>query len=200
MNFRAKEMNTMHRQRPVISGRPIDGDLDLQAHRDLVEGFSGQCVTELMSGQLHEMCELASVLSTDRLDSVDPPYRWTVRQVFAHLVDAERIFGDRMLRVAAGDRTDLPSWDQDAYANARFGLGNFGQLVTELGHLRQANLLLLRRLAPKAWDQRGNVGGSPMTVRGLAWVCAAHMDHHFKIVRQRCDVASPNDESKAGDF
>lgn len=170
----------------LCSRRPADDEVSLDYHRKLIAGVLGDDVLEVYPRQSHRLCELASSLSTEQVDHVHPPYLWSIRQVFEHCADAERVFGDRMMRIAAGDRTDLPAWDENAYAASRFGLGNFGHLVTELGFLREANRLLLRRLRPRVWDHVGTVDGQPITVRGLAWVAAGHLLHHLDIVQRRC--------------
>ncbi|EMI47345.1 DinB family protein [Rhodopirellula sp. SWK7] len=171
------------------SRRPSETDLSLDAHWDYVNRIEGECVLKLLSDQLYWFCELGSCLSSELVDRVHAPYTWTVRQAVEHCVDAERIFGDRMLRIAAGDTTNLPAWDENAYANARFGLGNIGHLISELGFLRQANLVLLGRLIPSAWDNVGRVDSHPITTRGIAWLAAAHVQHHFEIIEQRCEIA-----------
>lgn len=171
-----------------VSRRPDRDDLSIDYHRDLVRRQEGTCVLKLLKDQSYWLCELASCLSTDQVDTVHSPYQWTSRQVIEHCANAERIFGDRMLRICAGDSTNLPAWDENAYAESRFGLGNFGHLVSELGYLREANRLLLLRISPRVWDNQGFVDGNPISVRGIAWVTAAHLGHHLEIIEQRCTV------------
>lgn len=174
-----------------VSRRPDDDDLSLDYHRDLVRRVQGNCVLQVMRDQSYWLCELASSVSTDQVDKIHAPYAWTVRQVIEHCANAERIFGDRMVRISAGDSTNLQAWDENAYADSRFGLGNFGHLVSELGFLREANRLLLQRIGPRVWDNAGMVDGNRMTVRGLAWVTAGHLAHHLEIIEQRCSVQVP---------
>ncbi|MCM2370008.1 DinB family protein [Aporhodopirellula aestuarii] len=169
--------------------RPTQSDLSLEAHWNYVNRIEGECIMKVLADQLYWFCELGSCLSAELIDRVHSPYTWTVRQVVEHCVDAERIFGDRMLRIAAGDETNLPCWDENAYADARFGLGNVGHLISELGHLRQANLVLLGRIVPAAWDRVGTVDSHPITPRGIAWLAAAHVHHHFEIIEKRCDIS-----------
>ncbi|TWU50994.1 DinB superfamily protein [Rubripirellula tenax] len=156
--------------------------------RGLADRVEGACALEALEKQLFWLCELASHLSTEQVDKIHLPYHWTIRQVFEHCADAERVFGYRMLRIAAGDPTPLPSWDENAYADSRFGLGTFTNLVNEVAMLRQSNLLLLRRIEPKAWDRSVKVNGNRMTVRAIAWVTAGHLHHHFEIVEARCGM------------
>jgi hypothetical protein len=59
-----------------------------------------------------------------------PPYTWTIREVVGHLTDVERIFACRALRLARGDATPLPSFDENAYVNAaRFNRWTLGELL-----------------------------------------------------------------------
>ena len=158
-------------------------------HAALIDKPEGDCAIEALHDQSYWICELASSISVEQIDRIHQPYGWTIRQVFEHCANAERVFGYRMMRFAAGDATDLPGWDENAYADSRFGLGNFVHLVTELGALRQANVMMLRRLTPSAWDRGGIADGQRVTVRALAWIAAGHIHHHFEIVESRCGIS-----------
>lgn len=171
------------------SRRPTRSEYTAEYHDLLIKKVAGDCASKVLDEQLHWLCELASRLSTEQVDKIHPPYSWTIRQVFEHCANAERVFGYRMLRLAAGDQTSLPNWDENMYADSRFGLGNFGQIIREIGSLRSANVLLLRRLVPQAWDRSGEVAGGPVTVRAIAWIAAGHLAHHLEIVEKRCGVA-----------
>lgn len=177
------------------SRRPTEDEWTFEYHRDLLAKMPGECVLSVMTDQMYWLCEVASHLSTESVDKIHTPYTWTIRQVFEHGADAERIFGSRMLRLAAGDTTPLNSWDENAYADARFGLGNFSNLVTEWGLLRQTNLLLLRRISPRCWDHAAEMSGGRVTLRAVAWITAAHLHHHLEIVEKRVGISvarSPN--------
>ena len=100
------------------------------------------------------------------------------------------------VRLAAGDATTLPGWDENQYADSRFGLGNFGALVSEIGFLREANLLLLRRIAPNCWDRSAEVDGGRVTVRAIAWIAAGHLQHHLSIVEKRCGTVVARSKDK----
>jgi hypothetical protein len=58
-------------------------------------------------------------------------------------------------------------------------------LVAELTFCRQANSLLLERLTPAAWDQRGVASGHPVTVRALAYILVGHITYHLQILKKR---------------
>lgn len=178
----------------IVSRRPDSDELrdspeyGSNYHRRLIAAVSGDCAINTLEDQLHWVCELAASLSTEQIDRLHRPYEWTVRQVIEHCVDAERIFGARMMRVASGESAELGDWDENACAASRFGLGNFGHLISELGLLRQANVLLLRRIVPRAWENVALISGQTLSLRALAWIAAGHLHHHLEIVEQRCDL------------
>lgn len=152
----------------------------------LVALVGGEDVMPVLREQMQWVGELAGSISTDQTDRIHASYRWTIRQVFEHCADAERVFGYRAMRIAAGDTTELAQWDESAYAASRFGLGGtFSKLVEELGVLRQSNYLLLRRIEPRCWDHVGTASGISITVRAIAWSMAGHLQHHMRIVQQR---------------
>ena len=117
---------------------------------------------------------------------IHPPYGWSVWQVIEHCIEAERVFGYRALRFAAGDKTDLPGWDENHYAATDYGPNaTLAALASEFMALRQANVCLLARLTPSAWEEIGTADGRLCSVRTLAWLLAGHWLHHEAILRKR---------------
>lgn len=136
--------------------------------------------------QLTEVRSLLGRLSDEETDKIHPPYTWTIKQVTGHLIDAERIFADRLHRFAMGERQEQPGMDQDVYiASADYHSVSLHALMDELLHCRQANILLLKRLTPEAWSRQGIASGYSVTVRALAWMLAGHIIHHLRIVQKR---------------
>ena len=63
--------------------------------------------------------ELASTLGSIQESKGGYRYaegKWTVKTVLGHMVDAERIFSYRALRIARGDATPLPGFEENDYA------------------------------------------------------------------------------------
>ncbi len=174
----------------VASRRPLPAEYGpLDYYSNTIAAVQGDDVMPILRDQLYWLCELGSVISTEMTDHVHSPYQWTIRQVFDHCADAERVFGYRAMRIAAGDTTELPPWDENAYADARFGLGGtLGMLIEEWGALRRSNYILLRRIEPAAWDRTAKANGVLLSVRAIAWLMAAHLQHHLQIIEQRVGV------------
>lgn len=111
------------------------------------------------------------------------PGKWSVREVLVHLSDVERIMAYRALRVARGDATPLPGFDQVEYAPLSNAEAHpLAALVEEWSDVRRATLSLFRHLAPEAWTRRGTASDAPVTVRawrgssrgtnGTTWGCS----------------------------
>jgi hypothetical protein len=114
------------------------------------------------------------------------PGKWSVKEVVVHLSDVERIFAYRALRVARGDETPLPGFDENRYAPASGADAQpLAALVTEWVDVRQASLALFRHLPREAWTRRGTASDHPISVRALAWIMAGHVTHHLGTLEQR---------------
>jgi len=51
--------------------------------------------------------------------------------------------------------------------------------------VRATNLLVLQRLDEAAWQRVGRVSTGEATPRGIAYVMAGHVRHHFRVLRER---------------
>ncbi len=112
--------------------------------------------------------------------------KWSVKEVVGHLIDAERIFAYRALRIARADKTALPGYDENAYMHsARFQARDYGDLVDELNCVREANLFFYRTLNDAEWNRVGIADGQRVSVRALAYISAGHELHHLYILRTR---------------
>jgi len=112
--------------------------------------------------------------------------KWTIKEVMAHVIDAERIFAYRALRIARGDQTPLPSFDENAFAaESLAGNRTLIDLAEEFGHVRRASLALLRPLTEEVAARRGTASGYPVSARAAAWILAGHAAHHLRLLRDR---------------
>lgn len=166
--------------------RPPHPDEYFEYYRGYIQLVPAGGLWDLLAQQVDEVPALFAGVSDSAASVPHPPYTWTLKQVVGHLIDAERIFANRLHRFAAGDFQALPGMEQDPYiAHQDFESPPLIDLIDELVHCRQANLLLIRRTKPQAWDYRGVASGHPITVRALAYILAGHIRHHLQIVRKR---------------
>jgi hypothetical protein len=118
------------------------------------------------------------------------PGKWTIREVVGHLSDAERVYVYRALAISRGDGAALPKYDPDAYvAGADFDARSIRSLVTEFLAVREATLQFFENAPAEAWSRSGIMGGSPLSVRALAWIAAGHVRQHLDVLHGRYLVA-----------
>jgi hypothetical protein len=117
------------------------------------------------------------------------PGKWSIVDVINHMCDAERIFSVRALRIARGDTTPLPGWDENNYAAMA---GADGRSPEELAHefdmVRRATITLCQSLDPEAVVRRGTANNYPISVRALIYIMAGHVQHHVNILGERYGV------------
>lgn len=112
--------------------------------------------------------------------------KWSLKEVLGHITDTERVMSYRMLRIARGDSTVLPGFDQDVFiANTSFDEVSIEVLLHDFKAVRKATLTLLQTIADSAWSRQGNVSTFDITARGLAYVIAGHAEHHVSVVQER---------------
>lgn len=143
-------------------------------------------VIQVLAEQIGKTVALVRPLGEEHSLFAYAPGKWTVKQVIGHLSDTERILSCRALRIARGDITPLPGFEQDEYVpNAGSNERKLEDLLHEVMAVRKSTLALVRGLPPEAWDRRGTTSGSSVTVRGLVFTMAGHELHHFKILEDR---------------
>jgi uncharacterized damage-inducible protein DinB len=145
----------------------------------------GDVIALLRSGG-RELLEALGRIPEDRGGYRYGPEKWSIREVIGHLIDAERIFAYRALRVARGDRTPLASFEENAYVKtAASDARTIADLAREFGVVRESTVLLLESLPDEAWGRSGVASQNEVSMRALAYIIAGHSRHHLRILRER---------------
>lgn len=143
-------------------------------------------VRDILRAQLSETIAVLGGVPDAKANKAYGPGKWTLKESLLHMCDAERVFGYRMLRVARGDATPLPGFDQDAWvprscANDRA----MSSLLMEFAAIRGSTLALVDSISPEGWVRTGSASGHKISARALAYIAAGHERHHMKIFRER---------------
>lgn len=114
------------------------------------------------------------------------PGKWSIKELVAHVSDAERIFADRALRFARADETPLPGFEENDYVrNGSFDRFQLVDIVTGFENVRRSTVSLFRLMTKEATTRRGKANNAEISVRALAWVIAGHEIHHLNVLRTR---------------
>jgi len=143
-------------------------------------------IVNALEAQLQATVACLRGLSEEQGNYAYEPGKWSIKELVGHINDAERIFAYRALRIARGDKTPLPGFEQDDYIpNANFNAQTLADLTTEFELIRRSNLALFKHFSDEAWVRRGTASENPVSVRALVYVIAGHELHHMNILRSR---------------
>ena len=112
--------------------------------------------------------------------------KWTIKEVLVHIIDSERIFSYRALRIARNDTTPIPGFEQDDYT--AFGNANersIQNILEEYDAVRAATIALFSGLSDDAFNRKGTASDYPVTVRAIVHQIVGHEMHHIKILREK---------------
>lgn len=136
--------------------------------------------------QLNELSDLLGDISEEKSAFAYAEGKWTIKELIGHLIDGERMFGYRALRVSRGDETPIEGFEQDLYTeNAPFNDYKFSDLTEEFALVRKSNILFFKHLRETDWSRMGTASGNPVSVRALAYIMVGHVRHHANILRDR---------------
>ena len=143
-------------------------------------------IIEIFKEQLTSTESFFGSISADKAEYRYQPDKWSMKEVFGHVIDVEWVFSYRALRFARGDQTSLPGIEQDnLVAGANFGSRDLTSLCEEFKHLRSANILLFDSFDENIMDRTGSASGFQFSVRSIPYIMAGHLNHHVGILRER---------------
>ena len=147
-------------------------------------------VPELLE-RLRRGAELVAVSITgaagSELDYVPEPGKWSIRQIVAHLADAEMVAGMRLRRIIAEDNPRIEAFDQNAWAtNLDYTRRKTSQALETFRRIRGENYELLKDLPPQAFEREGlHSERGPMSLKVLLQLIAEHAENHAAQMRTR---------------
>jgi hypothetical protein len=175
-------------ERSFTMARPDSSEYAPYYANYLVHVPEDDIVAAMKSGTASTLAYLAGIPESEAM-ICHPPYTWTIKQVIGHLTDCERVFGYRALRIARGDSTPLPGFDENMYAQAALhDRVPMSGLLSGLENLRRSHIAFFEQLPEEAWLRRGTANNTAVSVRAIAFILLAHERHHLAIIRKRLAV------------
>jgi hypothetical protein len=172
-------MSTLTLPRPAA-------DEAIPYYQGYIAEVAGENIGEQLLDQLAELERLYSSVDDKGALARYAPGKWSIKEILGHLSDAERIFSYRLLRIARGDATPLPGFDEKAYVPAgRFDERPLSALLAEFRAVRLSLLALAAGIPPTAWTRHGQASDHPISARALAYIILGHTTHHLRVLRDR---------------
>lgn len=168
-----------------IAGRPQESEA-APYYFTYINQAPGDNVIATLERQLEESVKLLSQIGEEKSLYRYAPEKWSIRQVWNHVTDAERVFAFRALWFARGFDSPLPSFEQGiAVSAAQAEKISWSVHIEEFQRVRLASISLFQNLPAEAWLRSGIASDKRFTVRAMAYITAGHCAHHLAGLRER---------------
>ncbi len=145
----------------------------------------GNLIQHLKDIQI-ETEKIVGSLSDEKLNYRYDKDKWTIKDILVHLADCERIFIYRAMRIARGDKTDLPGFDEKFFSlNANANSRQIADIIKELSFFRSSSIVFIETLAEEELNRTGTANGYPMSTRLLVNHIYGHHQHHLNIIKEK---------------
>lgn len=110
---------------------------------------------------------------------------WSVKQIMAHLRDAEEIFNQRLHKILEEDEPFLRAFNPDELAAERsYQDDDWSQVVNAFQEARQNNLNLFRQLNPIHWNKAGiHQERGRFSIQEIGEYLVNHSEQHLEQIR-----------------
>jgi hypothetical protein len=119
-------------------------------------------------------------------DFAPTPGKWSIRQIVAHLADAEVVMAHRFRQVIAEKNPTIVAFDQDAWAqNLDYSRRKPKQSLETFRRVRAENYELLKELPESAYARAGNhTERGPVTLLQIVEGAAQHAESHARQLQE----------------
>lgn len=135
---------------------------------------------------LHDFIRFVQNIPMDKFDYRYEEGKWNIKEIIQHVIDTERIFAYRALRISRNDVTPLPGFDENYYvANTEATNRSIQDLLTEFSAVRHSNMFLFKSLSDEQFKRIGIASNAAVSVRAIGFIMIGHQKHHQKVFEER---------------
>lgn len=141
---------------------------------------------DALSTSTRQFKKLLKKIPKKKIDFAYAEGKWTIREVLQHIIDAEKVFAFRALWFTRQDVSSLPGFDENSWAvTSKASSRKWKDLVEEFFTVRASNQIFFESLDDDQLKTIGIANSNQMNVGGLGFVCAGHVMHHIRIIKER---------------
>jgi uncharacterized damage-inducible protein DinB len=142
-------------------------------------------IASALETQSHYTLDVFDSFTDDQAGRLRGTTKWTLKETLGHLIDAERVFAYRAMRIARGDKTPLPGFEQDDYiAGGNFNERDWDNLIAEYSALRQSTVAFARGTTAEHLERMGTASNNPVSARALLYITVGHERRHLELMKQ----------------
>jgi hypothetical protein len=150
---------------------------------DLVQ--SNDLMSELRGSQ-EKTNQLILSIPAEMVDFAYQDEKWSIKEVFRHIIDCERIFAYRAFRFSRFDGAELAGFDENKYIESLKNLEyNLEDLTDDYNSVRNSTIQLYSKMSDLMLDYSGIANKFNFTARGLGYTIVGHNLHHCNFIKTR---------------
>ncbi|WP_348812420.1 DinB family protein [Flavobacterium maritimum] len=135
---------------------------------------------------LHDFIRFVQNIPMDKFDYRYAEGKWTIKDIIQHIIDTERIFTYRALRISRNDKTPLPGFEENDYvANTNANARSIQDLLAELSAVRHSTLFLFKSFSWEQLERIGIASNNEISVRAIGFILIGHQKHHQNVFKER---------------
>lgn len=151
-----------------------------------IQALENVQLIEELEISIHDFIRFVQDIPMDKFDYRYAEGKWTIKDIIQHLIDSERIFAYRALRLSRNDKTPLPGFDENDYVNnTQANDRSIQNLLSEFAVVRQATLSLFNSFSQKQLQLLGTANDKEISVRAIGFIIIGHQKHHQRVFRER---------------
>jgi hypothetical protein len=155
-------------------------------YKRYVERVQNYDVLEALAISSDETVRLIESLAEEKGDYRYAAGKWSIKELFCHTIDTERIMSYRALRFARNDRTPLAGFDENTYTpESNAESRSLKSIANEMVRLRLTTIDLFASFTPAMLERTGLANEVELSVLNLGYIISGHESHHRAMLKER---------------
>ena len=146
----------------------------------------GHDLIKKLQENLEEVSSFFRLIPNDLHGFAYQPGKWTPKDILLHLIDTERIFSYRVLKIIRGEGEGLRSFDQDRFVlKAQANNYELSSLIEMYEQVRKSTIGLFKSLSNSQLEMTGSVEGNKISAGAIGFIVLGHELHHQRVIKER---------------
>ena len=156
-----------------------------QYYHNYINQVQGDNIPSIFTQHQQEPLAFLNTIPNEKWDYAYAEGKWSIKEMVQHIIDAERIFCYRALCFARKDKTSLPGFDENTYAQySKANNRTKEDLLAELSIVQKGSTTLFASFDEEQLNAPGTANGKPIYVLGIGFIIVGHTLHHLNILKE----------------
>ncbi|MEM6427597.1 MAG: DinB family protein [Deinococcota bacterium] len=151
----------------------------------MAQAEQGASLATMLSDSWLNLLKLMQTLDDTALGYRYAPSKWTIADVFQHVMDEEKMMSFRASQFAQQKTDELWRYSEFFTPQSQTKHKSKVALIQEFAQVRQQIINLFGSFSPEQQMLMGSLSGNPASVRAIGWVIAGHEQHHVRVINTR---------------